>query len=192
VSTIVSRSTKFPTLQIEATLVLEKGGRHPLLRVEVDADGSCLETKQWRQALISWCRRRNIAQTQANIADRSAGTGLKFHISNWPHIAEFLLDWMGTDFIAQAYKRRIEENELSELTAMRKRLDHIAMAVEDIFARTRAIDYRLWATGQALLGEAVGAFPEIRDGYNWDFVSPDKTTDSNEYYEDSDPSENAK
>lgn len=179
-SLFVSRNAKFPTLEIESNLTLERGGRDPLLRIEIDADGSDLEIKQWRQTLVGWCRRRNIPQTQSSLADKTIGTGLRFHISNWPHIAEFLVDWLGTDFLAQAYRERIEERDASELTAMRKRLDHVAKAVEEIFARTRAIDYRLWATGQALLGEAVSGFPEIRDGYGWQFVSPNKVDESDE------------
>ncbi|WP_046868571.1 hypothetical protein [Microvirga massiliensis] len=145
--------------------------------VHIQAKGYREDREIWCQEFEDWCEQRAITtESRQSSARRLATSEFKFFIENWQVLAEFIVHWLGLEWLslaasgAEGTERRIGQG----VRALRQQVDRLTTMLESIRSRTTVTDYRLWAAGRAMLGQRVAEGEDIAALSSWDRAFEDK------------------
>jgi hypothetical protein len=156
--------------QLSFTTTIEGSQHYQVKHATIEAKGPSDAIIMWWQDLEHWCEEREDC-VLGNKGLRSGYSNPAFVtlVSGPETLVAFIVQWLGLDWLEQALQGSLPNTpSAADLKAI---LDRLAAIEDNLFKNYRqtvAVDYRLWAAGQALHGKPVQPPSKLEPELTWD------------------------
>lgn len=143
----------YPELRFVITVTLPDR-RGPRCYVRLQAEGQRELRERWRNDFKRWCAERQLEPTSRKGNARIFGTSeFELFIERWDTIAEFMVRWLGLEWLAgAAYGASGLQQQLGQqLERLSRQVSDMKATLDLVHTRTINTDCRVAAAGHALI-----------------------------------------
>jgi hypothetical protein len=158
----------YPNLSF--TTAIEGSQYYQVKHAIIEAQGPADALIMWWQDLVDWCaQRKDCILVNKGVRSGDSDPALVTFGGSPEALVPFIVQWLGLDWLEQALQGSPPAH--SSAADLKAILDRLAAIEDNLFKNYRqtvAVDYRLWAAGQALHGKPVQPPSKLEPELSWD------------------------